>query len=101
MQILRLIAEGAHNNEIADRLVLSPNTVKTYLRRIMDKLEVDNRQEAVAKAIRSGAIPERRERRAMEYSSAMPPLTAALLASPGFERRPNGTPIGGAAAWAF
>jgi LuxR family maltose regulon positive regulatory protein len=48
--ILRLIAAGLTNREIATELHLSPNTIKTYTSRIYGKLGVHNRAEAVARA---------------------------------------------------
>lgn len=47
---LKLIAQDLSNQEIADKLFISLNTVKTHLKNIYSKLEVDNRSRAVAKA---------------------------------------------------
>jgi two-component system, NarL family, nitrate/nitrite response regulator NarL len=55
-EILMLIAAGHSNAEIGDRLHLSPATVKTYLRRACEKLEVNDRASAVAEAIRRGLL---------------------------------------------
>ena len=46
IQILALVAVGATNDEIADRLCISPNTVKTHLYRIFKKINVPNRVQA-------------------------------------------------------
>jgi DNA-binding NarL/FixJ family response regulator len=46
--VLRLIADGKTNREIADRLSLSENTVKTYVSRILRKLDLSRRSEAAA-----------------------------------------------------
>jgi DNA-binding CsgD family transcriptional regulator len=46
-QILRLMAEGRRNPEIADGLFLSPLTVKTHVNHIFSKLGVQNRVEAI------------------------------------------------------
>ncbi len=56
VEILRLIAQGMTNAEIADILLLSPATVKDYVRNITNKLGARNRVEAVTKAVRSGLI---------------------------------------------
>ncbi|MEM7133077.1 MAG: response regulator transcription factor [Chloroflexota bacterium] len=52
IQILKLIANGASNTDLASRLFMSNATVKRKIRRIFDKLGVDSRTEAVATAIR-------------------------------------------------
>jgi len=56
LDILRLMAQGMTNVEIADLLFRSPATVKDYVRNIMVKLGVRNRVEAVTKAVRQGLI---------------------------------------------
>jgi DNA-binding NarL/FixJ family response regulator len=56
-EILRLLSNGRSNKEIAEALGISPDTVRTYVRRAMAKLEADTRTQAVAIAIRSGLIP--------------------------------------------
>ena len=50
LDTLKLIAQDLSNQEIADKLFISLNTVKTHLKNIYSKLEVDNRAKAVAKA---------------------------------------------------
>lgn len=55
-EILRLIAEGATNVEIAERLGLGRETVKTMLYRAFEKLGVHRRSEAVAEAQRLGLL---------------------------------------------
>jgi DNA-binding CsgD family transcriptional regulator len=50
MEVLRCIAEGYSNQEIADRFVLSPLTVKRHISNIYAKLEAKNRTQAVALA---------------------------------------------------
>lgn len=54
--VIRLIASGATNREIADRLYLSPNTVKQHASALYRKLEARNRAEAVQRAQRLGLI---------------------------------------------
>jgi LuxR family maltose regulon positive regulatory protein len=56
MDVLRLIAEGASNRQIAERLVISVGTVKIHINRLMSKLEVRNRTEAVARAREAGLL---------------------------------------------
>ncbi len=55
-EILQLMTTGLIKKEIADRLQLSVHTVDTYLRRIYDKLEVNTRTGAVAKALKEGLV---------------------------------------------
>jgi len=55
-QVLGLLAEGLSNRLIAAELVLGEETVKTHLRNIYRKLEVKDRAEAVAVAIRQGIV---------------------------------------------
>jgi DNA-binding NarL/FixJ family response regulator len=52
MEVLRLIAEGLGNDQIADRLGLSPYTVKNHVHNILECLGVSDRTEAVAYAYR-------------------------------------------------
>lgn len=49
-EVLRLVAHGDTNKQIADTLSISDNTVKTHLRNIMDKLHLANRSQAAAYA---------------------------------------------------
>jgi DNA-binding CsgD family transcriptional regulator len=53
-EVLRLVAAGRSNPEIADALFVSPRTVTTHLTNIFAKLGVANRAEAVAWAVRTG-----------------------------------------------
>lgn len=55
-EILQLMTTGLIKKEIADRLSLSVHTVDTYLRRIYEKLEVNTRTGAVAKALKEGLV---------------------------------------------
>ena len=56
LDTLKLIAEDLSNQEIADKLFISLNTVKTHLKNIFLKLEVDSRSEAVTKAKEMGVL---------------------------------------------
>ncbi|AKU15855.1 response regulator transcription factor [Luteipulveratus mongoliensis] len=53
-EVLRLIAEGLANPEIAERLVISEGTVKTHVNRVFAKLGVTHRAQAVSYAFRNG-----------------------------------------------
>lgn len=56
VQILSMIAAGCSNAEIADRLYLSPNTVKTYIRHAYRRLGVDRRSQAIVWCIQNGLL---------------------------------------------
>jgi DNA-binding CsgD family transcriptional regulator len=56
LEILRLVATGLSNKEIAAQLVLSPNTVKVHLRNIFGKIGVQSRTEATMYAVRQGWV---------------------------------------------
>ena len=56
LEVLRLIAQGLSNQEIGERLFLAVSTVKGHNRLIFDKLQVQNRTEAVARARELGLL---------------------------------------------
>jgi DNA-binding NarL/FixJ family response regulator len=56
LEILQLLAEGRRQREIADGLVISPKTVGTHIERILAKLGVNSRTQAVALAYREGLV---------------------------------------------
>lgn len=55
-EVLELVARGLSNKEIAAQLSLSPHTVKSHLRSILDKLHLRSRAEAAAWAARHGQV---------------------------------------------
>jgi len=54
--VLRLLADGLANEEIGKRLFISAETVRTHVRKAMDKLDADTRTQAVARALRDHLI---------------------------------------------
>ena len=54
--VLRLLADGLANEEIGKRLYISAETVRTHVRKAMDKLDADTRTQAVARALRDHLI---------------------------------------------
>jgi two-component system, NarL family, response regulator LiaR len=55
-EVLSLMSEGLSNQEIADRLFLSLNTIKTHSSRLFEKLEVKRRTQAIEKGKRIGLL---------------------------------------------
>ena len=55
-EVLRLLADGQSNEEIGKRLFISPETVRTHVRKAMAKLAADTRTQAVAIALRQSLI---------------------------------------------
>ena len=55
-EVLRLIADGSRNEQVAVTLHISPLTVRTHVRKAMEKLEADTRTHAVARALRESLI---------------------------------------------
>ncbi|KAA9353168.1 response regulator transcription factor [Larkinella humicola] len=57
LEVLQLIANGLSNQEIASRLYVSLNTVKTHSSKVLEKLDVKRRTQAIEKAKRLSLIP--------------------------------------------
>jgi DNA-binding NarL/FixJ family response regulator len=55
-EILQLLADGLSNADVAQRLFISQETVKSHVRHILAKLEADTRTQAVAIALRESII---------------------------------------------
>ena len=56
LEVLRLIANGYDNAQIAKELVISPKTVKNHISNILMKLQIENRIQAAVYAVRSGIV---------------------------------------------
>jgi DNA-binding NarL/FixJ family response regulator len=56
LRLLQLLADGHSYQTAAERLAISLNTVRSYVRNVYDKLHVHSKSEAVSKALRSGLI---------------------------------------------
>ena len=56
IKILKLIANGLSNQEIAERLFFTSSTVKTYVTKLLGKLQVENRTQAALYAIKNGFV---------------------------------------------
>ena len=52
LEVLKLVAQGLTNRDIADQLYISENTVKNHVRNILEKLQLHSRMEAVMYAVR-------------------------------------------------
>ncbi|MDB5468631.1 MAG: helix-turn-helix transcriptional regulator [Caulobacter sp.] len=57
LAVLKELAAGHSNKEIAQRLHVSPNTVKTHVARLFEKLEARRRTDAIARARELGLVP--------------------------------------------
>jgi len=78
LEILRLVATGASNQQIARELSISVNTVKVHLRNIFTKLEVQSRTEATLYAIKEGWIKGAQLPEEAEAHQARPRFTWQL-----------------------
>jgi DNA-binding NarL/FixJ family response regulator len=57
LRIVRMLAEGDSYQEVGERLGITVNTVRNYIRRIYEKLHVHTKSQAVSKALRGRLIP--------------------------------------------
>jgi DNA-binding CsgD family transcriptional regulator len=57
LEVLSLMAEGLSNNEIAEKLFVSLNTIKTHSAKLFEKLEVKRRTQAIETAKKLGLLP--------------------------------------------
>ena len=60
-EVLSLMSDGLGNQQIATQLIVSPETVKTHVRHIMEKLQVSSRTEAAVKALKIGIVGNSQE----------------------------------------
>ncbi|MCU0536741.1 MAG: response regulator transcription factor [Hydrococcus sp. Prado102] len=56
LEVLQLIVDGASNADISEKLFITLGTVKTHVRKILNKLSADDRTQAAVRAIRSGLV---------------------------------------------
>lgn len=56
LEVLTLVVEGLSNQEIGSKLFLSPETIKSHMRKVFEKLLVADRTQAAVKALREGII---------------------------------------------
>ncbi len=56
LEVLKLIANGKDNAQIARELFISPKTVKNHISNILMKLQIENRIQAAVYAVRSGIV---------------------------------------------
>ena len=56
LEVLRLVAQGLNNKDIAKRLFISENTVKNHVRNLLEKLQLHSRMEAVLYAVREKLV---------------------------------------------
>ncbi|MGH3149023.1 MAG: response regulator transcription factor, partial [Rubrobacter sp.] len=62
LEVLRLIARGLKNREISTHLVISEKTVGNHISNIFTKLQVNDRSQAIVRALRGGLVNEERDR---------------------------------------
>jgi DNA-binding CsgD family transcriptional regulator len=91
--IVRLVATGATNRQIANELSISPNTVKAHLRNIFTKLEINSRTEATVIAIREGWVEVGEGEGGDQAPPAAPPPAALPQVGPPFVTRLRPLPL--------
>lgn len=84
MEILRLVAQGLSNKQIARELFISANTVKVHLRNVFGKLEVGSRTEATMVAVRQGWVAVGNEMPADEVVAQTVAGTETAVEAPAF-----------------
>ena len=109
MEVLRLVAKGRNNRDIAKELFISENTVKNHIRNILEKLHLHSRMQAVVYAVRDTAcllLPCKRSFASARVVASRTPLaspTASALSSPRCRPGPTQScarsPISSARAW--
>jgi DNA-binding NarL/FixJ family response regulator len=62
IEVLRLVAHGASNPQIAEELCITVNTVKSHIKNILFKLQLENRTQVAAYAIQAGLISAKDKR---------------------------------------
>jgi DNA-binding CsgD family transcriptional regulator/N-acetylneuraminic acid mutarotase len=93
LEILRLVATGASNKEIATRLVISPNTVKVHLRNVFSKVGASSRTEAAMYAVRAGLVEQSAARLEAESDGNSAVIESALDGAPAVELAPAPAPF--------
>jgi DNA-binding NarL/FixJ family response regulator len=58
LEVIELMAAGAHNADIAARLVISETTVKSHVKQILRKMQASNRAQAASRYVRLKTMPE-------------------------------------------
>ena len=86
MEVLKLVAKGINNRDIAKKLFISENTVKNHIRNILEKLQLHSRMEAVVYAVReklskSPDVAARRRRGAIAAAGALAATAAGVAVS--------------------
>ena len=75
LEIVRAVATGATNQQIARELTISVNTVKVHLKNIFAKLDIQSRTEVALYAVKEGLVEVERPARALEELAAQATLT--------------------------